>query len=150
MKRLKTFAFYILILVTFFVLSRIIIFIGLNNTYSSITPKNSIPDGIEISYAKATSVNGKVTGKITGNFEEKYAKFNFYADTDSLAGTYYISISELTNNDFEFYFKLNYINSYSVELTNEAPPEESTSNNFSSTEYQGHILFAALIALMFI
>ena len=57
MKRLKTFGKYILWLVLFFVFSRVIIFIGLNNTYNSIDIKGDIPQGITINSAKSTSVD---------------------------------------------------------------------------------------------
>ena len=71
MKRLKTYAIYILILVLFFVFSRILIFIGLNNTYKNIEIKQPIPEGLSISSAKATSVNGEVKGKISEELNSK-------------------------------------------------------------------------------
>ena len=76
MKRLKTFAMYILLIVLFYIFSRVIIFIGLNNTYNSINVKENIPDGISITSAKATSVNGEIKGKVSENLNSKYVKFN--------------------------------------------------------------------------
>ena len=149
MKRLKTYAIYILILVLFFVFSRILIFIGLNNTYKNIEIKQPIPEGLSISSAKATSVNGEVKGKISEKLNSKYVKFNFYTDIDTLAGSYYITPSELENGNFEFYFKLNYIKSYSIELTDEEP-EILHSDSFSLQEFKGYLIVSALLALMFI
>ncbi len=149
MKRLKTYAIYILILVLFFVFSRILIFIGLNNTYKNIEIKQPIPEGLSISSAKATSVNGEVKGKISEELNSKYVKFNFYTDIDTLAGSYYITPSELENGNFEFYFKLNYIKSYSIELTDEEP-EILHSDSFSLQEFKGYLIVSALLALMFI
>lgn len=149
MKRLKTFATYILVLVLFFVFSRVMIFIGLNNTYDNINVKGTIPEGVSISSAKATSVNGEIKGKISEELNSKYIKFNFYTDIDSLAGSYYVTPLELENGDFEFYFKLNYIESYSIEITDEEP-EPLNLDCFSLQEFKGYVILSALIALMFI
>lgn len=149
MKRLKTFGTYILLIVLFFVFSRIIIFIGLNNTYSNIHAKQAVPEGVSINSAKATSVNGEIKGSVSKELEEKYVKFNFYSDIDTLMGTYYISPSELENNNFEFYFKLNYIDSYTVELTDEKT-DVANLDSFSSEEFKKYVILSAFFALMFI
>lgn len=148
MKRLKTFAIYALIIIIFFVFSRIVIFIGLNNTYNNISLKQSIPDGVTISSATATSVNGEVKGHVSEALNSKYIKFNFYSDIDTLMGSYYITPSELENGNFEFYFKLNYINSYSVEITDE--PEALHLDCFSVEQFKGYLILSAFVALMFI
>lgn len=149
MKRLKTFATYILVLVLFFIFSRVIIFIGLNNTYDNINAKETIPEGVSISSAKATAVNGEIKGKISEELNSKYIKFNFYTDIDSLAGSYYVTPSELENGNFEFYFKLNYIESYSIEITDEEP-EPLHLDCFSLQEFKGYVILSAFVALMFI
>lgn len=149
MKRLKTFAIYILVIVLFFILSRALIFIGLNNTYNSISIKDSIPDGISITSAKATSVNGEIKGNLSDELKSKHIKFNFYTDIDSLAGSYYVTPSELENNDFEFYFKLNHIKSYSIEITDEEP-QALNLDCFSLQEFKTYVVLSALVALMFI
>ena len=64
MKILKTFAKYILLVVGFFFFSRLLIFIGLNNTYDNIELRGTVPEGIIITSSKATSVNGEVKGRI--------------------------------------------------------------------------------------
>ena len=149
MKRLKTFGKYILALVAFYIFSQVMIFIGLNTTYNSIDLKGNIPQGVSISSAQGTSVNGEIKGNISEELNSNYIKFNFYTNADTLAGSYYVNTSEIKNENFEFYFKLNYIDSYSVELTDEAP-QVSSSDEFSLQEYKGNILFAALVALIFI
>lgn len=148
MKRLKTFALYLLLFVTFFIFSRIMIFMGLNNTYNNINLKQSVPEGLTISSAKATSVNGEVKGHISEELNSKYVKFNFYSDIDTLMGSYYITPSELQNGDFEFYFKLNYIESYSIEVTNEKP-EALHLDSFSTEEFKGYLILTAFVMLMF-
>lgn len=149
MERLKTFGKYVLWLVLFYIFSHIIIFIGLNNTYNNIEIKGEIPQGVSISSAKATSVNGEVKGNISEGINSKYVKFNFYSDIDTLAGSYFITLSELENGNFEFYFKLNYIKSYSIEITDEKP-EPVHLDSFSLQEFKGYVLLSALVCLMFI
>ena len=149
MKRLKTFGKYILAFVAFYIFSQVMIFIGLNTTYSSIDLRGNLPEGVLIRSAQGTSVNGEIKGNVIGNLGSNYIKFNFYTDANTLAGSYYVNTSEITSGNFEFYFKLNYIDSYSVELTDEVP-QTSSSDKFSLQEYKGNILFAALVALIFI
>lgn len=149
MKRLKTFGKYILLLVGFFFFSRILIFIGLNNTYDNINLIGGVPEGIVITSSKATSVNGEVKGQITEPIDTKYVKFNFYTDIGSLAGSYYLTPSELEDEDFEFYYKLNYIENYTIELTDEKA-EDVHSENFSTSEFTGYVILSALVMLIFI
>ena len=149
MKRLKTFGKYILCLVLFYIFSHTLIFVGLNSTYRSIKLKGNIPENVSIKSAQATSVNGEIKGNVSQDINAKYIKFNFYTDIDTLAGSHYVNTSDLQNGQFEFYFKLNYIKSYSIELTDEAP-ETTSSENFSLEEYKSSILLAALVTLLFI
>jgi len=76
--------------------------------------------------------------------------FNFYTDIDTLAGSYYITPSELENNNFEFYFKLNHIETYSLEATDEKPEISYSDNNFSLEKYKSHAVLAAIVALLFL
>lgn len=149
MNRLKTFGKYILILVAFFFFSRILIFIGLNNTYDNIELKGSVPQGVSIASAKATAVNGEIKGSISEEIDSKYVKFNFYTDINTLAGSYYITPSELENNNFEFYFKLNYVESYSIEITDEKP-EAVNLDDFSSEEFSQALILSAFFMLIFL
>ncbi len=149
MKRLKTFAKYILLIVLFYFFSNILIFIGLNTTYDNIYPKTSIPEGVVISSAKATLVNGEVKGNISSKLDSKYVKFDFYTDIDSLAGSFYLSESELENGNFEFYFKLQNIESYSVEITDEKP-DTLNLEDFSLEQFKGHVILSLLFVAMFI
>ncbi len=149
MKRLKTFATYILLFVLFFIFSRVIIFIGLNTSYNSIALKGTIPEGVSIKSSLATSVNGEVKGTISESLNSKYVKFNFYTDINTLAGSYYLSPTEFENENFEFYFKLNHVDSYSVEITDEAP-EQVYTDDFSLEQYKSTVLLSALILLCFI
>ena len=150
MKRLKTFALYLFWLVLFFILSRVIIFIGLHSRYGDIVQKGDSVECISITSAKATSVNGEIEGTFSGEFDDsQYVKFSFFTEEDTLEGCYYLNPSAFESKDFEFFFKLNYIEYYTVELTNEVP-EIADTNIFSSTEFESSVLLAALLMLMFV
>lgn len=149
MKRLKTFALYLFWLILFFAVSRVIIFIGLHSRYSNIPIKGDSIDGISITIAKATSVNGQIKGEISKEFNEnEYIKLNFYTDQDTLEGSYYLNPHAFETKDFEFFFKLNYIDYYTIELTDEIP-EVINSSSFSTVEFESGILLAAILMLIF-
>lgn len=150
MERLKTFALYLFWLILFFAVSRVIIFIGLHSRYSNIYLKGDPIEGISITSAKATSVNGEIEGEFSKEFDDnQYIKLNFYTDQDTLEGSYYLNPSAFENDNFKFFFKLNYIEYYTIELTNEVP-EIINSDNFSSVEFENAVVLAALLMLMFV
>ena len=150
MKRLKTFALYLFWLILFFILSRVVIFIGIHTRYSDIALKGDSIDGISITSAKATSINGEIEGTFSEDFADaQYIKFSFYTNKDTLEGSYYLNPSAFENKNFEFFFKLNHIEYYTVELTDEIP-EPVDSKIFSSTEFESSVLLAALLMLMFV
>jgi len=149
MKRLKTFSKYILCIVLFFIFSRLLIFVGLNATYGNLGLKGTLPQGVTVNYAKATSVNGEVKGNVSEELNEKFVKFNFYTNADTLAGTYYVTPSELENGDFKFYFKMNFVDYFDVEITDEKP-EIISSDEFSIEKYKPTLIMAALVGLLFL
>ena len=150
MKRLKTFALYLFWLILFFVLSRVIIFIGIHTRYNDIHLRGEAVDGVSITSAKATSINGEIEGTFSKEFDDnQYIKLSFYTDKDTLEGNYYLNPSALESKNFEFFFKLNYIEYYTMELTNDVP-EIADSDIFSSAEFESSVLLAALLMLMFV
>ena len=149
MDRLKTFGLYLFWLILFFIVSRIIIFIGLHSRYNDIDFKGDSVDGISITVAKATSVNGQIKGEFSKEFlENQYVKLNFYTDKNTLADSYYLHPYSFENKTFEFFFKLNYIDYYTIELTDEIP-EVINSSSFSTVEFESGILLAAILMLIF-
>lgn len=152
MKRMKTFGKYVLWIVLFYIFSNFLIFFGVNSTYKNINIKGTVPEQVKVNVAEATLVNGRIKGAITNseNISDKYVKLNFYSDTGSLAGIKYIKVSECENNNFEFYFRLNYIESYSVELVDEASDIEKYEEYFSWEEYRKFKIVYWFVLLMFI
>ena len=149
MKTLKKFALYILCIVLFYILSNFLIFVGLNNTYKTLKIQGDLPEGISINHAQATSVNGRILGSTNNTIDSSYIKFNFFNDQNQLSDSFYLKVSDIENGNFKFNFKLNYIKTYSVELTDEEPITTNT-ENFSFEEYKSTVLLAALAMLLFI
>jgi len=154
MKRLKTFGIYLLMVVSFYIFSNILIFVGLNTNYDSITNINSLPEQIEIYKAEATAVNGRIKGKINSAEEvkEKYLRVDLYSNTDTLIGTRYYKISEIIkeNNEGEFkiYFKSNYIERYNLSIEDEKN-EELATESFLDKEMKAISILVLLIKLCF-
>lgn len=154
MKRMKTFAKYVLLIIAFYIFSNILIFWGINTNYNKLNIKGSIPEQISITTASATLVNGKVKGFVSDidDISDKYIKFSFYSDTGSLACIKYIKVSELKDKKFDFYFKFNYIDSYSVELVDsidETENIEQFEKYFSFKEYRKLKIAYWFVLLMF-
>lgn len=130
MKRMKTFLIYLLIFVGFFVLSDILINISLNTSYHTIKRKDNL-EQVVLSQAEATQVNLRLKGKITNLSENpitlNYVRIDFYSERDNLVGTKYIDVSNLKENesmDIEIFLRLDDINSYSVNFTNDKTTDE--------------------------
>lgn len=152
MDRIKTFLKYALILIGFYILSNILIFFGINTSYDNLKVKGDIPEKVNITTSCATLVNGKVKGYLSNTdfISDKYIKFNFYTDTDSLVATKFLKVSDLKDNEFNFYFKLNYIDSYSVELVNESHDTSEFEKFFSFKEYRKYKIAYWFLLLAFI
>lgn len=155
MNRIKTFAKYALMIILFYIFSNILIFFGINTNYDNLDVKGTIPEQVNITTASATLVNGKVKGYLsdTSSISDKYIKFNFYTDTDSLACIKCLKVSELKNNEFSFYFKYNYITSYSVEIVDESEYQDINDNfeqYFSFEEYRKYKIAYWFLLLAFI
>lgn len=153
MSRLKTFAIYVLIIVSFYIFSNILIFLGINTTYGNMQKKGTIPEKIDISIATSTLVNGEIRGTVLDDddISDKYIRFNFYNDNGNLAGVKYIKISDLKNDEFEFYFRLHYIKSYSVEIVDEAQDDYINMYDefFSYEEYKKYKIVYWFLVLAF-
>ena len=152
MDRLKTFLFYAVIVVAFFILSEVLIYLNLNSVYDRISLRDYTVTQVAIKEAKATLVNGYVKGTLQNKGEEdlngKYLKIDFYSSMNNVLGTKYISISGLSENeymDFEVHFKLQDIESYSLSIVEEAGKE--IDDSFYDKEISAFTKFIALMGI---
>ena len=123
MSRMKTFLKYALWLIGLFILSNILIDVGLNSSYRDIKNDGKIDERISIYQSEATAVNGRIRGTITNSGEDdlsnKFLKMNFYSKRDVLLGSKYIEIGKLGKNEsknFEAFFKLKDVSYYKTKF----------------------------------
>ena len=121
MDRLKIFAKYAIWVILFWILSDILIYLGINSTYKDKEQRGEIPEGIEIVQMQSTKVNGRVTVKVTDNqMREKFLKIDLYSSTGVNLGTQYIALNSANeNNEIETYFKISDVKSYEVSVVDE-------------------------------
>jgi len=155
MSRLKTFGIYLLMVVGFYILSNILIFIGLNTNYDEITNIKSIPDEIQIYKAEATAVNGRIKGKINNidQIKDKYLKVELISDVGTNMGTKYYDISEIkeesAEGEFKIYFKANYVEKYNISIEdNKENFQEDSLDIFLSEDMKNTAILALLIRLI--
>lgn len=128
----KKFLIYAIILVAFFFFSNFIISVGLNSSYKKMNaPSTELPEGVEITEAESTLVNGKIKGNIDTKENEdligKYLKLDFYSKRDNLMGTKYIPITNVNEDGkipFSTYFELKDVTSYKASIVAEKIGQE--------------------------
>ena len=123
MGRLKTLRKYLIWLIAFYLFSMIFIYIGLNARYNNIDSNGEVPGNVKIELAQATSVNGRILGKITSteadNLNGKYLKVDIFSKREELIGTKYLKLDNLKLNEpnrFAVYFSAQNIKKYSVDI----------------------------------
>lgn len=151
MSRMKTFAKYALWLILFWILSDILIYVGLNSTYKNIPQKTENPNGIEVVQMQATTVNGRTKIKVNDStLSGKFIKIDLYSSTGVNLGTQYIEIGNLKENEtkeFETYFKISEVKSYEVSVVEEVG---QSTEGFMDTALSTLTIIVTLIKLLLI
>ena len=121
MERIKTFGKYALWIMLFWILSDILIHIGLNSTYKNIKQRGETPAGVEVVQMQATTVNGRAKVKVNNpELKGKFLKLDLYSSTGVNLGTQYIELSNMDeNNEIETYFKISEVKSYELAIVDE-------------------------------
>lgn len=163
MDRLKTFSKYIIWIVLFYVFSCICTYVGFNATYKNIENIENIPEQVNIELAQATSVNGRIYGKISkinqNGVNGKFIKVQIYDRNNNLAGTKYLKIENLENEGekkFAVYFTANNIKRYTVEIISdsEKTQEEIIAANelfkdiFTNKQLSTYVVVALVLGLI--
>lgn len=125
MDRMKTFFKYAIWIFLFFIFSELLINVGLNSSYKDISIRDNTSQ-VEITQAQATLVNGRMKGTIKNSSDDfltgKYVRIDFYSNRDVFLGKKYIEINTTQNistQDFNIYFELQDVTSYSISVVNE-------------------------------
>ena len=154
MQRLKTFLIYGLLILGLWILSDILIFVGLNSTYQDKSYNLSMQEyQIDITECRATYINGYVKGIITNNTEnninEKYLKIDCYSPRDILLGTKYVQVQNVSPNesrDFEIYYKFEDVEYCNISLVDEL--EEGVTEDQFLSEQMSYMLIVTTLVYM--
>ena len=151
MSRMKTFAKYAIWLILFWILSDILIYLGINSTYKDIDKKGEIPNGIEVVEMQATTVNGRTKIKINDeNLSGKFVKIDLYSSTGVNLGTQYLEIGKARENEskeIETYFKISEVKSYEITVVEEMG---KSTEGFMDTALSGLTVLVILIKFLFV
>ncbi len=153
MSTMKNFFIIAICLILFFLFSNFLINVGLNASYKDITRRDYEESRVEVSKAQSTLVNGKVRGTIINTKDDyltgKFVRFDFYSKNNQNMGTKYIQINtteNITTQDFNFYFELQNITSYSVSIVDKK--EEKEIKLIEVEPNQSQIILATVVALL--
>lgn len=126
MDRMKTFGKYALIVVGIYVLSGILIFIGLNLNYKEIELNNELSSELTIAKAEATNKNGRIYGYVTNNQETdvngKYIKAELFDENYNSVDIQYLQINDVKKDEkkmFKIIFNADNVKSYAINLVEE-------------------------------
>lgn len=149
MSRMKTFAKYVIWIVLFWILSDVLIYLGINSTYKNIEKRGEIPEGIEIVQMQSTAVNGRTKIKINDSkLSDKFLKITLYSSTGVELGTQYLEIGKIKENEtkeIETYFKISEVKSYEISVVEE---KGISTEGFMDTALSGLTVLGILIKLL--
>ena len=149
MDTMKRFAKYLIFIILFWILSDILIKIGIDSTYKNIQAKGEIPNGVEVIQMQATTVNGRTKLKVSGEeLTGKFLKIDLYSKTDVNLGTQYIELGTIRENqikDYETYFKISGVKSYEISVVEE---KGESSEGFMDTALSTLTIIVTAIKLL--
>ena len=156
MSRMKTFLKYALWVVGFFILSDILISVGLNSLYRDIKNTGNLDNRISIYQSEATAVNGRVRGTINNSGEDdlsnKFLKMDFYSKRDVFLGSKYIEIGKLGKDEsknFEAFFKLKDVSYYKTKFVDHKDSDGEIEYIFKDYTRREICIMAFLAKLLF-
>lgn len=151
MDTVKRFAKYAILLILFWIISDILINIGINSMYKDMNQKGTTPEGIQVVEVQSTTVNGRIKLTAEGeNLSGKFIKVDLYSDIDNHLGTQYLEIGNLGENEIkniDTYFKIAETKSYEITIVDEAG---ESSEGFMDTAMTAMTVFVLVIKLLFI
>lgn len=155
MERMKTFFKYAMWILLFGLFSNFLIYMSLNSTYRDIHVKDSVANQVTVQTAEATSVNGRMFGKVKNteknNINGKYIEIDLYSARNVLLGTKYIQVNNLAVGEeepFEVYFKLQNIEYYNINIVDEIP-ENGELGEFLNEDMKEAAILSLLVYMIF-
>ena len=125
MDRMKTLLKYVLWVILFFIFSNIMINFALETTYQDIERKDNL-EQVNVNQAQATKINGRIKGTIYNNSENKitnnYLRIDLYSERNVFLGSKYVDVASIRDDEtrnFEVYFKVQDVDYYEMNFTDE-------------------------------
>lgn len=155
MDTFKKIVIYSLLVVLFFIFSRILIYIAINTTYAykQFDFKTDLKAQITV---EATSVNGIVKGNIEKTefekIQNKYIKLDYYTKNEVHLGTKYVEVGTLEDKEnFEFEMRTNYnhIDRVEIDIVDDVS-DEPEEFKISDKEMEIKALLTALFLIKFV
>ena len=151
MDKVKRFAKYVIWIILFWILSDILINVGIDSTYKDMKNRGELPKGIEVVQMQSTKVNGKIKLKLSNEeLSGKYLKIDLYSNIGNVLGTQYIEVGTINTNqvkEVETYFKITDIKSYEISIVDEAG---ETTEGFLDTALGILSVYFTVISLLFV
>ena len=156
MKTLKKFLIYAICVISFWILSDILIYLAINGMYHKIEAKvfTNVPE-ISITQCVATNVNGVVRGSITNNTNETmnhaYVKIDMYSPRNVKMGTKYVVINNLPSGyiqDFEMWYRYSNVAYVTVSIAENV--SNTTDDDFCSQSSMNDLVVSGLVLLFFL
>lgn len=151
MGTMKKFAKYVIFIILFWILSDVLIYVGINSTYKTIPNRTEIPSGIEVAQMQSTAVNGRTKINVKdAALSGKFIKIDLYSSTDVNLGTQYIEIGDVKENEvkeIETYFKISGVDEYEVSISDEMG---NTTEGFMDTALSALSILGILIKVLFV
>lgn len=158
MNTVKKILKYVAFIIVFYLFSKFLIYVGLNATYKDIKVEGDVPSQIEVEFAQATKVNGRIFGKVHNSQENdingKYIKVDIYNSQDELLGTKYLQITDVeyeSSKKFAVYFKKNSVSYCEVSIVDQKDEqtEKLFDGVFISEDLKTHIIISTVIYAIF-
>lgn len=152
MDQVKKILKYVILIIAIYFLSKFLIYIGLSATYKNIEVTGTVPSQVQVEYAQATKVNGRILGKIknSDDINGKYIKTDIYNSKNELLGTKYLELNDINKDEtkkFAVFFKKNSVDHCEISIVDKK--DENTEKLFDgiflSEDLKTHIIISAII-----
>lgn len=157
MNNVKKIIKYVILIIAIYFLTKFLVYIGFNATYRDIRVEGNVPEQINVEYAQATKVNGRILGKIKNGDNDlngKYIRADIFNKKNELVGTKYLEISQINKDEtkkFAVFFKKESVDHCNLSIVDHK--DESTEKLFDGVflteDLKTRLIISALIYMMF-
>lgn len=157
MDNVKKILKYVILILAIYFLTKFLVYIGFNATYRDIKVEGNIPEQINVEYAQATKVNGRILGKIkneNNDLNGKYIRADIFNKNNELVGTKYLEISQINKDEtkkFAVFFKKDSVDHCKLSIVDhkDENTEKLFDGIFLTEDMKTRLIISALIYMIF-